>query len=191
MTTIFIIISSILTVAAVIPYIRDILRRKTKPRVVSWFTWSLLGGISAAASFAAHQYPAAILSTFSGIECLTIVILGFKNGDKHFELFDVGCQIGAFVGLILWWIYNSPAIAIVAAILIDFIAGLPTLRHAWRRPNEETWTTYALSGLGAAFTLAAVNDYMITSAANPIYLVLINATFTAVILFRRKQTGNT
>jgi hypothetical protein len=191
MATVFIIISSILTLAAVIPYIRDILKKKTKPRVVSWFTWSLLAGISAAASFSAHQYPAAILSISSCIECLAIVILGFKNGDKHFEFFDVACQIGAFTGLILWWIYNSPAIAIVAAILIDFIAGLPTLRHAWRRPNEETWATYALSGLGAAFTLAAVNNYMITSAANPIYLVLMNAAFTVVILTRRNKSGDT
>ena len=131
MTTIFIIISSILTIVAVIPYIRDIIKKKTKPRIVSWFNWSLLAGISAAASYAAHQYPAAILSTFGAIECLIIVFLGFKHGDKHLELFDIGCQIGALTGLILWWIYNSPAIAIVAAILIDFIAGLPTLRHAW------------------------------------------------------------
>jgi hypothetical protein len=181
----FIIISSLLTVCATAPYIFDILKKKTKPRIVSWFTWSLLTGISSAASFSAHQYPAAILSMCASLECLIVVVLGLKYGDREFVLFDIICQIAALLGLILWWLFNSPAIAIIAAIMIDFVASLPTIKHSWENPHEETWLTFALSGLGAAFTLAAVTDYKITSAANPFYLVLINLLITVVLVWRK------
>jgi hypothetical protein len=187
MKTAFIVASSVVTLSATVPYILDILKKKTKPRVVSWFTWFLLTGISAAASFSAHQYPAAILSTTASIECLAIVFLGLKYGNKDFTKFDISCQIAAVVGLFLWWIFNSPAIAIIAAIVIDLVASLPTLKHAWERPQEETWITFALSGLGAALTLGAVSHFMVTSAASPIYLVLINGLMTSVILFRKNQ----
>jgi hypothetical protein len=185
MKTALVIISTLLTVLAVVPYILDILKRKTKPRLVSWFTWTLLTTISAAASFSDQQWPAGVLSTAASIECLTIVILGFKYGDRELTPFDIGCQIGAIVGLILWWIFNSPAIAVIAAVLIDALASLPTYKHAWVKPFEETWQTFALSGIGPILTLAAASEIKVTSAANPIYLILVNFFLAGLIVARR------
>jgi hypothetical protein len=186
MKTAFIAISSIITILAVLPYIIDVVKGNTKPRVVSWFTWVLLTAITAAASFSDKQYASAILSLTASIECLIVVILGLKYGDRKFTLFDISCQIGALVGIALWLIFNSPGLAIIAAILIDVIGGLPTLKHAWEKPYEETWITFMLSGLGAMFTVFAVNEVSITALANPLYLVIINFVFTAVLLSRHK-----
>jgi hypothetical protein len=109
-----------------------------------------------------------------------------KYGEKEFARFDIVCQIGAIIGLILWFVFNSPAIAIIAGILIDLIGSLPTLKHAWEKPEEETWITFMLSGLGAAFTVFAASNTTITALANPIYLVIINFAFTAVLLSAHK-----
>ncbi len=189
MKTALVIISSILTIAAVAPYIYDILKKRTKPRVVSWFTWFLLAAISAAASFSDHQWPAGILSTAAGVECLTVVILGFKYGEKEFTAFDISCQIAAIIGLILWWVFNSPAIAIIASIGIDLVGALPTYKHAWQKPHEETWITFALSGLGAMFTLGAVTQFKVTSAANPVFIVLVNFMLTGLLIWRRGKVA--
>ncbi|HSX45215.1 MAG TPA: hypothetical protein VLF39_03890 [Candidatus Saccharimonadales bacterium] len=186
MRQILIILSSIITISATLPYIVDILKRKTKPRVVSWFTWALLGGISAAASLSDHQYAAGILSLSASVECLAVVILGLKYGNKEFALFDIACQFGAIVGLILWFIFNSPAIAVLASITIDLIGSMPTLKHAWQRPYEETWITFALSGLGAVFASFAATSTRITAIASPLYLIVINLIFTVVLLSRHK-----
>lgn len=188
MNHILIALSSIITISATIPYIVDILNKKTKPRIVSWFTWTLLTGISAAASLSDKQYAAGILSLSASVECLTVVILGLKYGDKEFTAFDISCQIGAIVGLMLWFIFNSPAIAVIAGITIDLIGSLPTLKHAWEKPAEETWITFALSGLGATFAAFAATSTRITAIANPIYIVAINFTFTTVLLVRHKIT---
>src|SRR5579863_3642720 len=98
---ILIALSSVITILATVPYIFDVLKKKTKPRVVSWFTWTLLTGISAAASLSDHQYAAGILSLSASIECMAVVLLGFKYGYKEFAAFDVYCQISAIIGLIL------------------------------------------------------------------------------------------
>jgi hypothetical protein len=189
MQNLLIILSTLTTICATLPYIFDILKHKTKPRVVSWFTWTILTAISAAASFSDHQYAAGILSLSASVECFTVVILGLKYGEKEFTAFDIACQIGALVGLLLWYLFNSPAIAIIASIIIDLIASLPTIKHAWDKPAEETWITFALSGTGAMFTVFAATSTKITALANPIYLVIINFTITAILITRHKVNG--
>lgn len=186
MKNILIVLSSLITVACVIPYILDILKKKTKPRVVSWFTWSLLSGIAGAASLADHQYAAAALSLSATTECMIVVILGLKYGDREFTKFDISCQVGALVGLLLWFLLDSPAIAVIVAVAIDFIGTLPTVKHAWQKPGEETPITFFLAGFAALLTVFAATSVQVTALANPLYLVAINMTMTAIILTRRK-----
>lgn len=186
MKTAFIVISTILTLGCIVPYVLDILKKKTKPRVVSWFTWSLLSAIAGAASLSDHQYAAAALSFSATTETMIVVVLGLKYGERDFGWFDIACQVGAIVGMILWFVFNSPAIAVVASVGIDFIAALPTLKHSWEKPAEETWVTFFLAGTAAVFTIFAATSARITALANPIYILLINYVTTAIILYRTK-----
>lgn len=181
-----IVLSSILTFIGVFPYARDILRGKTKPRVVTWFVWSVLTGIAAIASYVDQQYPAAILAVVATAGTATIVVLGYKNGDRKFERIDFICLAGAGIGLILWWYFNSPAIAIIASITIDFIGAVPTLIHSWKKPHEETWIVFLLSFLGALCTVAVVTDWRVTAIAYPLYLTVINLVFTVLLVTRRR-----
>jgi hypothetical protein len=175
-------VSSVLTLASVIPYILEILRGKTKPRIVSWITWTLLTGIAAAASFADGQVPAAVLATCCTIATASVVLLGYRKGDRSLDKFDIVCMGGVVVGLILWLVFNSPAIAVLAAVTIDLVGALPTIRHSWQKPHEETAITFAVSSLAAGLTLAVAGDWRITAVAYPIYLVAINVIVTTVIL---------
>lgn len=169
------------------PYALDVLKGVTKPRIVSWLTWSLLTVIGCAASFAAHQFASAILLAFASAETSSIVVLGLRKGDHHFERFDVICQTAAIIGLVLWLVFDSPTIAIVATVAIDLVGALPTLKHIWQKPHEETWLTFALAGIGAACTIAAANGWKITAVAYPMYITLINAVFVTIIFVRRKH----
>ncbi|HEY1835959.1 MAG TPA: hypothetical protein VGG13_04020 [Candidatus Saccharimonadales bacterium] len=182
-----IVISSILTVASTIPYLVDIFRDKTKPRIVSWFTWSVLTAIASAASFVDHQYASAVLTLCASIETAAIVALGLvKSGDRTLEKFDIYCLGGAMVGLVLWLIFNSPTIAVAASVTIDLVGALPTIRHTWQKPYEETWLAFLLASVGGAFSVMAARDFRITAIAYPIYIVLCNAVLTGIILGRHK-----
>ena len=184
---IFIILSSVLTFIAVIPYLVDIVRKKTKPRIVTWIIWSLITIISAVASLVDGQYATSILLFSLSIETFSVVLLGWKHSDKKIERLDVFCFAGAMIGLILWLIFNSPALAVIATVMVDFIGGLPTLVHCWKKPDEETAVTYFIASIGALCTLIIVIDWQITSVAYPMFIFMINLIFAAVIVFRKRH----
>lgn len=186
MNDIFILATSLLTISAAVPYLLDTLKGKTKPRIASWLTWSILTAIASAAAFSDHQYGSAVLTTSAMIETLAIVVLGIiKTGDRSLEKFDIYCLVGAGFGLLLWWVFNSPAIAIVATVTIDFIGFLPTFKHAWQEPHEETWITFLLAGGGGVFATLAAHDLTITALAFPLYDFVTDAAITGLILIRR------
>lgn len=182
-------IGAILTIVAFLPYIRDILLKKTKPNIVSWFTWTLLTIIATAAAFSAGEWEAAILTLANTIGTLTIVILGLKNGIAKFSVFDGFCQAGALVAVAGWLLYNSPIVAIVGVVFIDFLGVLPTIRHSWINPEEETWQTFFLSTIAPLFTFASLTAYRWENLLYPVYLLIADGLVMTIILYRRKVLG--
>lgn len=186
MKTLFIVLSSIFLMASALPYIRDILKGTTKPRVVSWFNWGLLAGIAGAAALADRQYVSVILSFTIVIQSVIIVTLGYRKGDRKFEPLDAYCQLGAVVGLVLWALFNSPLLALIAVVAVDFIAGIPTIKHAWQKPHEETLATYVLAGIGGIFSVLALNDPAVSGMVYPIFVVVMSFLFSAQIYLRQR-----
>jgi hypothetical protein len=178
-----------LVVFSAVPYVIDIVRGKTRPNVVSWFTWALIITIGAFAALSAHQTRTAIITFGDAAQVVIILLLGLKFGYAKFSLFDGICQVSAIAGLILWFIFNDPLLAIVVGIVVDLIAALPTYRHSWLQPNEETWQSYAISSLGAAVGLASLTSFTATSLAYPSYLFILGLSISATIVIRRKMKG--
>jgi hypothetical protein len=189
MKIIFLIIASMLTLIAVIPYVKDILKGTTKPNIVSWITWTLLTGVATAAEISAHEYVTAIFTGSAMITTGIIVVLGLRRGYVKYTSFDVACQIGAVVGLIIWQIFGSPELGVIASVMIDFIGALPTIRHSWKHPDEETWQTYGICAIGGVFAIAALSDYNWVSLPYAVYIVLINVLFVAILIGRGKRKG--
>ena len=187
MKDLILLLAAIVTIGSVVPYIRDILRGTTKPNIVSWITWTILTAIATVAEFAAGEYKTAIFTSSAVVETTLIVILGLKYGYAKYSRFDVVCQVSAVIGLILWWLFNNPALAVVASVTIDFIGALPTIRHSWLEPGEETWPTYAMAGLGGLLAIFALTSYNWTSLTYAIYIVLINLVISTILISRGKR----
>lgn len=185
LTTIFVIISSVLMLVSAVPYLIGIVNGRTKPRIVSWLVWVILGTITCIATFVDRQYPTAIFLICLVVGPLTVVILGWERGNRKIGRFDIVCLVGAIVGIILWQIFNSPSIVVLAMIVIDIIGGLPTLRHSWNNPSEEQWMTFVLCSLGSFFTLLTVTDWRITAFAWPMFQLIINSVFALIVLVRK------
>lgn len=189
MKDIFLVLAGLITVGSVVPYIRDIIKGETKPNIVSWITWTLLTGVATIAEIGAGEYRTAIFTGTAVLETTIIVILGIKYGHVKYTAFDVVCQAGALFGLVLWAIFNSPAAAVIFSVSIDFIGALPTIRHSWRKPGEETWITYSMAGIGGLLAIFALTSYNWTSLTYAVYIVLINALFTGILLTRQRQSN--
>lgn len=187
MKTTFLVLSVIFTLICIIPYARDILKGQTKPNLVSWITWTILTSVATVAAWSAGEHTAAIFTGSAAIETLAVVLLGLHRGYVTYAPFDVACQLGAITGFVLWWVFNSPAVAVVAAVIIDLIGALPTVRHAWINPQEETSLTYALAAVGGAFALLALGSYTWTNLPYAVYVVAINAVTVIAIALSPRQ----
>ena len=187
MKTAFIVISSILAVISALPYMRDVYKRKSKPREVSWFIWGLLAAITGLASFADKQYSSAILSLWVVAGTWGVVVLGLRYGDRSFKKIDLVSLTASVTGLILWWAFNSPAIAILASLSIDLVASIPTYIHSWEKPHEETRMAYLLGAFASVFTLLAAKEASVTAIAVPIYFILADGSLVTILTLRSKN----
>lgn len=184
---IVILIAGIIEASTAIPYIRDIRSGKTKPAIVSWITWLLLSLLVAFASYAEGAVVSTVIASALVIECGAIILMSLNKGKFSYTRFDGYCQLAALLGLVLWRLTNEPMIAIILFVVVDAIGALPTWRHAWRRPKEETLSTFALSILGNALALSAIPTFTLTMTLVPAYLLILNTVLTIEIFFRRRS----
>lgn len=190
MKDVFAIAGAAIVLFCTLPYIADVVKKKTKPNIITWIVWSALIGIGAAALYASNEFNAALLLTGDFIATFAVVIVGLKYGTAKLDRLDFICLIGAIVGLILWLVFNSPLIAIAATIIIDFIGTIPTIRHSYHHPEEETWITFALGVLATIFTLLSLVDYSVSAWVYPAYLLFSNGLLLVTVLLGQQMIAN-
>lgn len=178
---------ALIAIFCTLPYLIDIVKRKTKPNIVTWITWSLLIGVGAAALFASNEFNAALLLCGDFVATFAVVLVGLRYGTVKLDRFDFFCMLGVVAGLMLWIVFNSPLIAIIATIGIDFIGTIPTVRHSYFHPEEETYLTFLLGVFASIFTLLSLHEYMVSAWVYPLYLLLSNAMLFIVILLGQRK----
>lgn len=179
-------LSVLVTLLAALPYIRDILGGDSRPNIASWSVWTILTAVATIVEFGSGETIAAIITLAATIETFSIVLLGIRYGYVAVERFDWICLAGALLGLSVWLIFDNAPFAVFITVGIDFIGALPTVRHSWRRPLEETWLTYLLGGIGGALGLLSLSSFNWTNTPYPTYIAAMNLLIVLVILGRRK-----
>ncbi|HUD10432.1 MAG TPA: hypothetical protein VMR28_02045 [Candidatus Saccharimonadales bacterium] len=183
---ILIAVAGILTVLSCLPYVIDIAKNKTHPNLVTWVTWMTVVGISTAAAISEHAYHTAILSGAIVLTDIVIVAMSIKKGVKKYTAFDIVCQALAVIGLILWRVTGNPSTAVALSLLVIVIAALPTWRHAWIKPHEETWEGFAIGAVAGALTILSLSSYSFVALALPIVTV-VNCSIIALVITTRRQ----
>ena len=156
--------SSALTAAAALPYVLDIVRGRARPRIASWGIWAVVQAVGTASAFSARQLPGACYTLFCAAGCAAVVFLGWRHGSRDFGPLDAVCVALAAEGVALLAVAAvRPRLvpmswAVAVSVATDFLAYLPTFRHAWLKPGEEPWLPYALFGAAAALVLVVADS---------------------------------
>ena len=179
----------LISFASIIPYVRDVLKGKTHPNLVSWLTWCMLNLINTTAAISTGATQTALLSGASALATGWITVLSLRRGVTKYTAFDIGCQALAIGGIILWKLTGQPQLAVLIAVSIDLIAAMPTWRHAWIAPFAETWQGFAIAAGTAIVTLFTIANYSIVSLAFPILVTTNCSVIVAIILSRRAMLG--
>lgn len=190
MRTFLIIAASVIPIVGAVPYIIDSYKKKAQPKFATWSTWALLNAINAVAAFVDGALPTAIVSTIGTITTATIAGFALRNGFTHYTRFDAICQTLALLGIVLWLLSSEPATAVVMVLLVDLLAGLPTIRNAWLLPHAETISAYATGALGSVLILASLEQFTFIGVALPLFILIFDALVVLIIVARRPMVAN-
>ena len=188
-------LSAVAMLWSFVPYIRDILKGKTKPERASWFIWSVLGAISFFSLFAKGATYSLFLPGAQGLGDLFVFALVIKYGMGGFMKRDIIALICAAAGLFLWYLTKEPAVALFIAIFIDATGTALTAIKSYEHPASETISNWVLVSIGGFFSCIAVGSYNLILLAFPFYIFLAGLSVLIAIKlgFQKKisaQDGN-
>lgn len=184
---IFGIASSILAIVSFIPYIRDILKRKTEPHTYSWLIWTILQTVGVLAQFKEGAGYGAWALGIGAIFCFIIFLLSLKYGTKNISPFDTFCLFASAVTILIYIGIENPVWAVISVAIIDFVGFLPTFRKGFEEPFSETVSTFAMSGVANVLSIIALQNYNVTTVFYIATLFFTNFSFASMILVRRNM----
>src|SRR3989338_8644305 len=171
-----------------IPYIYHLFKNKTKPHIFSWFLWGLLAGIAFLAQINENAGPGSWVVGFTTAVCFFIAVVSYVKWKRYYiTKFDWVCFIAAIFGVVLWIITDNALNAVIVVSVVDALAFVPTFRKTFINPNEETAITFVFSAITMALSLAALENFNLTTALYPASLVFTNILFVLMVLARRKK----
>ncbi len=184
-------ITGALTFAAVLPYVRDMLRGTTRPNLVTWGLWLVIQTVFILAQFSAGASWSVLLPLTEMLTVGLVFVLGVCGyGYKKYRMLDLVCLVVALLAIVLWQLTSEPLVALWMALLADLAAGTPTLMKAYTDPMSETPSAYFLVFVSAIFggLSSAVID--VPNLMWPAYICAFNGAVLALILLgRRAQKG--
>ena len=177
--------SGVLPIIGAVPYIRDILRHKTKPHRSSFLIWAILNSIAVSAMFAKGATWSLVMPTIGVLEVLTTFILSLHYGVGGFSKKDYAALSLAGLGLILWHFTKEPLLALAIVIVVDAIGMTLTVTKTYQQPHTETFSTWFLSFIAAICAMLAVGKWAPSLLVYPFCIALGNGLVCATILLRR------
>ncbi len=174
--------------AAAVIYCRSIVLAPVTPNRVSWLLWAV---IPLVATFIALRDGAgwAALPVFAAGLAPTIVLLfaiGRKSGTWHFTPFSILCLVISLIALVIEF-FGYGIVAVIAVLIAELAASLPTIHKAWRHPETESALTYFFSMTSAATALIALETWAFVQAAFPALVVTLMLIIALTILLRKRS----
>jgi len=183
-------IAGVLGFVCCIPYIRDILLKKTKPERASWLIWTVLGGISFLSQLAKGASNSLWMTGADTLGVAITFILALRYGIGGLTSRDIKALLVALIGLVLWYFTKEPAFALIIVILVDGAGAVLTILKAYADPSSETMSTWFLSGLSGFVAAFAVGSFNWILLSYPIYIGIANwSVIGAMLLGKRKTSG--
>jgi hypothetical protein len=181
------IIAVILTFVGYTPYIYDTIKGKTKPHIYSWFIWAFVTFIIFALQVFGRAGVGSFVTLATAVLCLTIFILGLRNGKKDITKFDTVSFLISLIAIGIWIFAKQPVISVVLITTINTLANLPTIRKSWNKPHSETLFTWELGAVRNLLGIIALESFSVLTWLYPVSSLIVNILFSLMLVVRRKQ----
>ncbi len=182
--------AGIISFFAYLIYIISIFRGKTRPNRATWWILTFVGivtGLSYYFSGAVDTIWVPIADIF-GI--FIIAVLSIKFGEGGTSKFDISCFIVSVIGLILWYIFKSPVVALILNLLMDFVGILPTIKKSYLEPTGESKISWAMTFIGNVLNFGAVTSTTFGILLYPIYMSITSGAVAVLLYFPKFRYKN-
>lgn len=183
----FVILGALAAIAGTARYVWATLTGRARPNRVTWGCWALAPLVAFAAELQEGVGLRSLMTFAVGFGPLLIFAASFVNPEAYWRLttFDIGCCILSLAAVAGWALTRSGIVAIVFALIADFLAGIPTLLKTWRAPETEEPILFALSIVNAGIALLTIDHWTVAEASFPLYIAVMGTTLT-LIAYRRR-----
>lgn len=159
----------VLSLAANVPYVIDIIRGKVKPERISWLLWTLLG---LTYYFSAVFAEGATFFTFGElIGPVIILILSLKFGVGGKSRFDLISLAVALVAFCLLFVVEGVLLGLVLALIVDGIGAMLTIRKLLIDPTSESKLFWGIGAVAGLLAIISLEKYDIETMLFPLYVV--------------------
>lgn len=183
---VFAVLSTIITIAAYYPYIRDIFLKKTKPHAYTWLIWGITQGTATAALIYGGGNLGAMSLLVGTIMVIAIFLLSLKFGTRNITKSDTLVLIIGLLAIIVWWQLKNPLLAVVMVTVIDALGFLPTYRKSFVDPWSETISFWGAMAISNVLALLAIAEYNSLTVTYLIMLTVANTILLTLCISRRK-----
>jgi hypothetical protein len=178
-------LSGILMLAAYVPYIMAIFRGTTRPIKATWIILALLDTLTVAGMIAKDSLNGQMIGAILGSGI--VALLSFRFGMPGWKRTDIVCFVLAIIGICLWWTFQDAIFGIVTGSLAFIIGTIPTFRSAWEDPQREDRTAWMLYFLSCIPAVAAVPEWTLAHATQPISFFITEGTMVYLLWIRPRR----
>lgn len=186
------IISGILQVVSIVPYVLSILRGTTRPNIVSYIIWTLVqcinivSIITAGASWSIIQLVAV---TFNTVLIIFLCLRGY--GYKEYTRLDWFCLGIALVAAGILIFSSRPLLALSCGIFIEITATVPTLVKTYRHPETELALAWSMMFVASILSFISTTRLDFQNLVFPVIYAVQSVLIGGLAFWgqRRKATG--
>lgn len=180
-------LSGVIGLLAVVPYLRGIFKKETKPERASWLIWTIVDVIAFFSQLAKGASNSLFMTGAYALGDISIFLLAFKYGyGSKLLKRDVIALFGVGISLVFWYLTKEAATAIFIIIMTDAIAGILTVIKSYESPTTENMTKWILTVIASLLASIAVGSLNVILIAFPLYIFLESvAIIVAIELGRR------
>lgn len=174
-----------------VQYVNGILYHGTQPRIASWAAWFTANTVFSIVAFQEHAWLAVGINALAATTNLTAIIVSAvkKVPMKPADTIDWSCLFASIMCIgVMVAVPDMGQLVAVLAMVANITATVPTFRHAWSKPHEETWQFFAANvfanGLGVASIVIATGAELAT-LAGPLIATIGNLALVTMTVARK------
>lgn len=179
-------VATVLGLIAFIPYLVDIVRGGTYPHRATWLVEVVNSTVlcltyEAAGAAEAYWYTVAVAAG-----CVVTFMFSLWRGVGGLDKESIITLSGATVAGIIWWVFDSPMIALAMGIAVDTFGMAPTILKI-RRDGGEDLSAWSIAFVASGLTLFGLTEWSLTNAAYPVYAFGMYAAVVSAIVYQKRR----